>query len=559
MENETPKRRGRPPKNLPAAAKPPEEKTSAQPKSRSHEFAASTKMYSMDASYSLNFISEKRYDADTIRRWLANPQDYIEDLRELAWWAYHAIGSINTAEEYMRTMHTLDGVAACKTRKTDGSFPRNHLKNSKLMTATLRTIRYKALIRDFLLRLMNDGMAVDYFETASAAPPTTKILSDVDIAGITEINEAGTNAAVISLPIEHCRIVGRKNGTPLVAFNLRYFTTMTPSERKRALNGFPKEIREGYARCVEGEEHLGWLILDSEATICAKICAEEKAPFGVPFPVKAIEDALYEKKYMDTKRAVLDDVLTEIFYQILPEGKDKGSNALTKEQQETLHKNVRGAILGDRAVRGKRVVTLPPNTKLDKIKVDTGLLSDDAETNIKENVPSALGLAAALISNAQSNTYATAALNAEFVAAYVFSWIELFMAELNKAINAKIIKDRSCVVDFEILPITYVNRDKSFTYMKQLYLECGGSLSAVVAASGMNVETYLALMDFERAQKYDERYPPHVTSYTVSGSEKKALPYQYTGKEQSPTTDLSNPSSISTVENDGNRSPKPST
>lgn len=502
------------------------------------------------------FLASEDYTPDTIRGWLAQPEDNIESLRKLGKWLYYANGSVHTAIEYMRTMHTLDGVMVCKNREPGREAHANYNRNRKKALAVLRQIRYKEFIRDAILREATEGMQVSYLEVRTTPESATKLMSDVDIANITEINELGVSAALISLPIKHCRLVGRRNGVPVIAFDLRYFLSMQEAERKRALDGFPAEIRNAFhSYYKEGTLAHNWLVLNEKATICTKVCAEAKSPFGIPFTVKAAEDVLYQKKYSDTKSAVLDNVMTEIFYQVLPAGPQKGLSSLTQKQQKDQHETVRDAILDNKKNAGRRFITVATGTEISKIGVDTSILKDDAESGIQTSVAASLGISPTIIAGEGGDTYASASLNAEYLAAYVYAWVTDIMTELNKAINAQIIKDRLCVVDFEILPTTYINQNKLFEQMRKLYTECGGSLSAVVASTGMSIDSYLSLMDWERAQSFDSKYPPHMTSYTATQSGGTAQSDGDTGR---PSTDSMNPSTIKTRENDGNGEPKPS-
>lgn len=85
--------------------------------------------------------------------------------------------------------------------------------------------------------------------------------------------------------------------------------------------------------------------------------------------------------------------------------------------------------------------------------------------------------------------------------------------------------------------------------MKTLYTECSGSLQAVIAASGFNVDAYLSLMDEEIERGFDEKYKPHQTSYTLSKNDD--------GRPEidNPT----NPNTLQSKANNSNKNPKIST
>src|SRR5699024_6770396 len=91
--------------------------------------------------------------------------------------------------------------------------------------------------------------------------------------------------------------------------------------------------------------------------------------------------------------------------------------------------------------------------------------------------------------------------------------------ELNKCIGYNLIRDADYRVEFRVLPVTFVNRDRQVKYFSDLYARGKGSLLAWVAASGMNPSDYLALMDYELEEDFENRYPVHKTSFTVTGKD----------------------------------------
>lgn len=485
---------------------------------------------------------------EQVNEYITHPFVYQKELRSIAWWAYNTNGSVSAAVEYMRTMHTLDKVVICKSRNIFGKRPRSFEKNKKRMLSTLDYIKYKERIRDALLKRCNDGIYFYYFETTQTNPFRSKNLSDVDVANIVDINELGTNASIIALPVDYCKIVGRVNNSLIGAFDLRYFTQFNEAELERRLKTFPLEIQRGWAKFLKSKKSLNpWLILDNNKTIIDKCKTPDNKPYGIPYAICALDDILYENYFTKTKRTVLDGVNNQIVYEVFPEGKDRGKCSLTESQQKQQHGIVKEAVTERKNKNGVAFFSLAAGSKLDSIKTDTSLLDEKNQNAIENSVPKNLGFAAALLNGTDTGNYATATLNFEMIAANVYSWIENFMNELNKCINANIIKDKRCIVYCNILPVTFVNKDKFFKEMIALYGTCGGSLQAVVAASGMDIETYMALLDEERENKFDELYPPHKSMYTQSGKE--------SGR---PTEDSTNSSTIQGKTNNSNANPKPS-
>ena len=493
---------------------------------------------------------QSQYTSDEIREYINHPAIYQKELRELGWWAYRVDGSVSSAVDYLRTMHTLDKTVVCKSRTLDGKKPRSFNKNKQLMLNTLEVIKYKEKIRDALLKRCNDGIYFYYFETSSVNSITKKFLNDIDVERIYEINELGINASIISLPVDWCKIVGKKNNAFVVAFDLKYFLQFDERKRDMELLKFPKEIRDGFKK---NEKHIGdksWIVLDNNKTIVDKGKTPDNVPYGIPLAICALDDILYANYFVQTKRNVLDSVNSQIIYEVFPEG-EKGKCTLTSNQQKEQHDIIKEAIINKKNKNGVAFFSLAAGTKMDSIKVDTDILDEKNENTIKNSVPRDLGISSASLNGEATGNYATASLNIEMVAGNVYSWIENFMNELNKCINANIIKDKRCKIACNILPVTYVNRDKFFNQMKALYSECNGSFMAVIAASGMDVESYLSLLDEEKELNFDEKYMPHASMHTQSSSDNKG------GRPSISDSEVKNENPLASKSINGNANPKP--
>lgn len=487
-----------------------------------------------------------------IREYAKNPQYYNKELRNLAWWAYNTNGSVKAAVNYICSMHTLDKVIVCKSRRNKQQRPRNFESNRLKMLSVLDKINYKQHIRDNLMKDANDGTAFFYFETGKRPANNAKYLSDYDIANIVEINELGLDVSIITLPVDWCRICGRISNHYRCAFNLRYFEQFTEKERKARLQAMPKEIRDGWNK---HDLNNPWLVLDDTKTIVTKVNAAINQPWGVPMAVTAFDDILYAEYFINTKRTVLDNINNQIIYMTFPEGKEKGTSSLSKDQQKDQHEKVKDAVINRKSQSGISFFSLASGTKLDKMEVDIGIFDEKNEASIKNNVPADLGISSASLDGNTKGNYATASLNLELVASHVYTWIENFMSELNKCINANVIKDPSCVVDCYILPTTFSNRDKQVQYMKDLYSNGKGSLLAWISATGFDADAYVSLLDYELETDMENKYPVHATSYTMSGKDNES-------GDKGGRTPVDNPTNENTIQSKSsgsNSNPKPST
>lgn len=84
--------------------------------------------------------------------------------------------------------------------------------------------------------------------------------------------------------------------------------------------------------------------------------------------------------------------------------------------------------------------------------------------------------------------------------------------------------------------------------MKSLYCEASGSLSFLIASTGVDVDAYFAVLDSEIADGIYDKYKPHETSYTLSKNNDAGRP----------TTDNPSDRTVQSQNNGGNNLPSPS-
>lgn len=547
MDSQIPKKRGRPPKS-----KPVEINT----KETSYEFNTAL---SCGFLIDTNFDGEEiPYKIEEIKKFIQQPMIYNKELRCLAWWAYHSNGSVSSTVDYMRSLHTLDKEIVCKNKIANSIKPKNLKANKQKMISVLDGIKYKQQIRDALLKDANDGIYFYYFETTTTTSSQQKFMTDVDVYNIVDINELGINASIISLPIDYCKIIGRKNNSYVGAFDLCYFEQFNDTDKKKKLKAFPKEIRDGWQQYSTKLTTGNWIVLDNSKTIINKIKSAINEPWGIPFSIAALDDILYEDYFTSTKRNVLDQVNNQIIFETFPEGKEKGSSALSQKQQEDQHNTVKTAILTKKNTNGKAFFSLASGTKLDKLDTDLTIFDEKNESSVEDNVTKSLGVASCILDGNSKGNYATATINLELISANVYNWITDFVDELNKVINANIINDKSCKVELYILPTTFVNRDKQVKYMSDLYTRGKGSLRAWISSSGFDTEAYLSLMEQELEDDFENHFPVHKTSFTMSGKDLADSDVDKSGGR----TKVDNPTNENTIKSqtqNGNANPKPST
>lgn len=519
-------------------------------KSQAHAYEFSS--YESQMTYSNYYFSLDIFDTYTQEQLESLVRDPIGNnalLREISRILYGTSGVYTNTVDYMVAMPTLDKVIVPYGKNVS-----KKRKYKELVESTLRTIKDKEFIRDALFRGMIDGIAFYYFEVASRPNALGKMLTDYDVNSIIEINELGINASIISLPTDYTRIVGIKNNSYVIAFNLDYFTNGNGEKVENKLKKYPKEIREAYYRRKNDEGFTGgnWVVLDNTKTIVHKIRSDRSEKYGRPLVLAAIRDILYDDYFIKTKRNVLGEINNKIIYQTLPEGQKKGTCALTRAQQDDQHAKVKSAVMKKNSRGGISFFTVASGTKIDALNVgNTDIFDDKYESNLDNRIALALGFAASALNGVGSGSYSAQETNLELVTQQILQWVEQISNELNKCLVSSIIKDRTNWVEVRYLPITLVNRGKMVEYCKDLYLQGMGSLSLWASACGVSPEIFFALLEQEKDDGIFEKYEPHQTSYTLSSKDT-------TDKGGRPKTDNPTENTIKSQNNNGNAIPTPS-
>lgn len=542
------RKRGRPPRNQAnneSIASSPTPQKASNSDNNSFEFNS---FYT--SSTSLNFSSifncgiYDYFSKDEIDCVLRDPIGNHDTAIRLSNFVYTKNGIVSNSIDYMTALPCLDSIIIDKSSKKT----KIAKQNKELMKSTLKIIDDKKFIRNALFTEMTDGIAFFYFETKKRVVDRNKYMSDYDVENIVEINELGINASIITLPWQYTKIVGKRNGRYVLAFNLRYFDDFTGDTLERKLKKYPEEIVKGYDKKDKQLVNGDWLVLDNDKTLCCKIKCKDSEPWGRSLIISALSDVLYKDYFTDTKRNVLDEINNKIIYETFPEGKDKGSCALTKSQQEDQHNKVKQAVMSKNSRGGISFFSVASGTKLDTIDVSTDIFDSNNESDLNSQISLDMGICASLIGAMETGSFAAGTNNLEMINAQIYTWVYEWQNELNHVINKNIIQNDRNKVEVYYFPTSFVNRKSFFDSMKSLY-DVGGSLRFLIASAGVDVDAYLAVLDDEIAEGYFNKYLPHLTSSTISKGDKVA------GR---PITDNPTDNTVRSQNNNGNDLPSPS-
>ena len=508
--------------------------------------------YSRDISTDTWFNIFDDYSVEQISEIIKNPMVNNEQLRQISRRLYSSNGLTRNTIDYMTSMPTLDYVITTYQKDQKSKLQK------EMVQFVLDKIKHKEIIRDAIHKGAIDGTCFYYFDTGDRPINKSKSMSWFDAESIMEINAlkqklSDINASIISLPTDYCRIVGIKNNSYVIAFDLEYFTKSNNNENiENKLRKYPKEIRDGYNKWKNGQGKQ-MLVLDNTRTIVHKISSNKDEPWGRPLVLAAILDILYSDYFTKTKRKILDDVNNQIIYETFPQGKEAGTSALTSKQQKEQHDAVKQGVTSKNNRGGISFFSVAAGTKIDQIKADVSLLDEKNSSYIQDQIGIDLGFMANILSGSGSGNYAAQQNNLQLLLSEVLMWIEPITEELVKVVNENIINDKNNTVGLYYLPCSYITRADFTNQMKDLYLQGKGSLRAWIASTGFNSEAYIELMNMELEEGFDEKYQPHPTSFTISSND--------TENDKGGRPENENPTSSSTItskSNNANDMPSPS-
>ena len=501
------------------------------------------------ANYSIGLFGADMYSMfrpEQIRNMMQDPMGNNAELRDLSRTVYNLNGIVANTVDKMVALPTLDKVVV-----PYGKSKAKKREYQNKVQATLDSLRDRELVRDCLHNSLVDGIAFYYVDFRERPIKTSGTMSDADVQGISEINEM-VRASAVSLQPEYTKIIGLKNSSPVLAFDLSYFDKASGNESAQSkLKKFPPEFRKAYSTYSSSTGRNKWLVLNNDHTICVKFRSKKSEPWGRPLALAALLDIYFADYHTDTKRRVLDEVNNKVVYQTFPPGKEQGTSALSSDQQRQQHDAVKQGITTKNNRGGISFFSVASGTKIGSLSVNVDVLDEKNERKLRNNIATSLGFAEALLSGAGDTSFASLQENLKLVTATVFKVVDEITSELNKVINACVLRDKNYSVNVVYLPITYANRKEYVEYMKGIYLQGKGSISLWSAAIGVPPDAFFSILDRELEEDIENKYPVHQTSSTLSREDRK------TGRPEN-----DNPTNENTVKsktNNANASPKPST
>lgn len=468
----------------------------------------------------------------TLQEYVKYPMIYNVILREISKQAYNANGQYARAIDTRVAIPLLSYILVSRDKKKK----EQNKKQKAKINLMLKLLNHDKTTRDILRKLDIDGMYVGILRDTKASNkdviPMSGIVESIDrIEGLS----LDDNFMIQPLDNDYVKIVGFQNNVAIAAFDMQYFDQFKYGGLVNEIKNFPKDFMKAYMQ-YKKDISKRWHILDYKTTIALTARASIDEPYGRPYGLASLADIKFQSDYAESQYKIVSELASSIYVLLLPQGEKMGTCALNKNQQDAVIAAFKGAVRVNTSSNTAKIstISLPPNTKIEKVDKDASLLQDTLNDEIIKKISTSLGFASSALNAASegSSGFAGLQINIDIISAQVFQMIGMIDDEYTRVLN-EVYNEKSNVntnvkpsnyVDIRYLPISYLNKDDMYEKMKALFTNAGGSRTYMIAAAGIDPYDYLAVCDEEIDEDMDNKYLPHITSYTASDSGDKQNP-----------------------------------
>ena len=469
------------------------------------------------ANYSFS-ISDSIYanniSMEQMKEYIKYPMIYSAILREISKQSYNLNGIYANAIDYSVAIPTLSYITTLRNRTTQLK------EKKKKFTNLLNLLNHERTTRDILRHLFIDGMYVGILRDTTASNKDI----DMTVGAVENIDRLeglslDDNFMVQPLDLDYCKIIGFQNNVSIAAFDMMYFDQFKHGGLLNEIKNYPKEFLQAYMQ-YKKDASKRWYILDYRKTVALKARADEDEAYGRPYGLSAFSKIKMDDDYENGQYKLIQELASSIYFLILPEGEKKGSCSLNKTQQDEVISAFKNAVKINNSGNNAKVSTLSlaPGTQIDRLSKDSSLLKDTlSDENIKK-ISTNIGFASSAL-NASSEggaSYSSLQVNIDLISSQVFQYVNEIAREYTRVLNELLNIKPKDYIEIQYMPISWLNKDDMFNKAKELYTLIGGSRRFLVACAGFNVDSYFETCDEENEDGYEEKYKPHITSYTAN-------------------------------------------
>jgi len=472
-----------------------------------------------DIGFINTYLFEENMSEDELKRYIQYPMIYNRQVRHVSKRMYNLNGMYGQTVTKMVAAPTLDIITVPYDTTTKAK------KRKKHIDTLMKKINHKLSTRDILYASLLEGMYVAILRSTKPQNKNLDLSSGfVDNLDRIEGLAFDTNIMLQPLNRDYVKFIGFMNGDYVCAFDMMYFDQFKKGGLIAEIKNYPPDFIKAYNE-YRKDGSKRWYVLPQKTTFAYKYRSQIDEAYGRPLGLSALNDILFSEQYTDSQRGSLKENSGTIRWLKQPEGEKPGSCSLNKEQQKNQYDNFKNAVhansnRGTGKIAQTTTLVVAPGTEIGKLETDGTLLQNSLRKENLEAISTDLGLATASLNGmGQGASYSSLAVNINLLLSEVYQMLEQIEWQYTKLLNNFLEVKEDEWTEISYLRTSLLNREESFNTAKDLYTLAGGSRLYLYAVATGDFNNYMKLMDYEKSENFDEKYPPHSTSFTMSDNE----------------------------------------
>lgn len=422
---------------------------------------------------------------DEVMEWFLNPDDFADEMRDMSRLYYIGNSIYYRTINYYTNLILLDYVLIPDFLEFEESDKEKIIKSKQKVKEYADSILKKPMVRNIIKAVLKDGAYYGYER------------------------KEGKVYFFQRLPNEYCREGAIVNGYPSIEFDFKYFDS-----DEELLELYDSEFTTKYNSYTNGSEGE-WQMLDPVKSLCVPMESED---FNFPALTSLFADLMDLDDYFNYMKQATETDVAKILIQKAPMNEETGE-MLVEPEDILFFQNAIAEILSDKY----KVVSTPFD--IDSINFTQSRSGDagfSGVNDMKRKVMDGAGLSKAILGDTDTSTGLK--YNHDVAVSFVFAIVEKIESWIN--FRLKTIASRKHGFKVGYLRTTGNNRNDVFDSMNDL-LSIGGSLFYAIAATGMNPDDYMSLVQLENLLGYKDMLELPGSIYTQpGGKESEGRPEQ---------------------------------
>jgi len=465
----------------------------------------------------------KNISMEQLQNYLANPDNYINELANFANYQYISNGEVFQLFDLAKVLPTLNHKIDVYEKS------KNYEKNLSKCNKVLNTVKFKQLTRGLISQLVSTGTVTGIW-IGDAKKPYLYVFENV----------------------KYFYPDYRLYGNWVVSMDLSYLNYLNEGQRNAFFKNLYPYITKSQYEVYLKDNTKNKVELPQDRTICLRThTLKLSQPFGINWSTTGLYDIEHKKKLKDLEKAIANKIISAVA--VLTIGSEKtpdstGNLKLNKDLKKKIYSGVKAALEKNQN-QGVTVVGIPEFANLEFPDMKSDALQPEKFNSINNDITSAFGTSSALLNGTGAN-FASAKINLEIF----YKRLGVLLEDIETEVFDKlfqIILSSSVASDFKLVfdkepPISL--KDK-IDFLFKLHSEGFAVKPILDCLSGVSYEEYISQSIYElETMKLPEKIKPYQTAFTNNGSNGEAGNVENDGSD--------NPNTIVTKQNDGNKIPE---